>query len=187
MRAAALISTGVSGLVDAAALLPESIPPGARREVLMALLASDQPMLPISTPVSRAINRYMMFGPSATAAQIAFRRADGLAHAAEAARGRGADDARPRPDRCATEPDVPTLVVVGDVDRLTPPVHARRMVAALPHVAEFVLLPETGHMVPLERPAELVDALVRLAGSVGLSGAAVPKRIRPAVRVTPGA
>ena len=75
---------------------------------------------------------------------------------------------------------MPTLVVVGDVDRMTPPVLARRLVAALPHVAEFVLLPETGHMVPLERPAELVDALVRLAGGVGLSGAVLPKRARAA-------
>ena len=75
---------------------------------------------------------------------------------------------------------VPTLVVVGDVDRMTPPVLARRLVAALPRVAEFVLLPETGHMVPLERPAELVDALVRLAGGVGLSGAVIPKRARAA-------
>ena len=63
---------------------------------------------------------------------------------------------------------------------MTPPVHARRMVAALPHVAEFVLLPETGHMAPLERPAELVDAFVRLAGAVGLRGAVLPKRVRAA-------
>jgi pimeloyl-ACP methyl ester carboxylesterase len=75
---------------------------------------------------------------------------------------------------------VPTLVVAGDVDRLTPPVHSRRMVAALPHVAEFVLLSETGHMVPLERPAELVDALVGLAGSVGISGAVASNGVRAA-------
>jgi pimeloyl-ACP methyl ester carboxylesterase len=64
---------------------------------------------------------------------------------------------------------VPTLVVLGELDRLTPPGHSRRMVAALPHVSEFVLLRETGHMVPLERPDELLEALVGLAESVGLS------------------
>jgi pimeloyl-ACP methyl ester carboxylesterase len=48
------------------------------------------------------------------------------------------------------------------------------MVAALPHVAEFVLLRRTGHMTPLERPDELAEALVRLAASVGLEA-------RPAV------
>jgi pimeloyl-ACP methyl ester carboxylesterase len=180
VRAAALISTGLSGLVDAAALLPESIPPGARREVLMALLASDQPLPPLSTPVSRAINRYMLFGPSATAAQIAFLepmvwRMQPKLRAAAARTMRDLDLTAALPSLT-----VPTLVVVGDVDRMTPPVHARLMVAALPHVAAFVLLPETGHMVPLERPAELVDALVGLAGSVGLSGAALPKRVRAA-------
>lgn len=180
VRAAALISIGVSGLIDATALLPESIPAGARREVLMALLATEQPLLPLSTPVSRAINRYMLFGPSATAAQIAFVepmvwRMQPKLRAAAALTMRDLDLTASLPSLTA-----PTLVVVGDVDRLTPPVHARRMVAALPHVAEFVLLPETGHMVPLERPAELTEALVGLAGSVGLSGAVAPKRVRAA-------
>ena len=58
---------------------------------------------------------------------------------------------------------VPTLVVAGDRDRLTPPAHARRIAEALPHPAGLTILEETGHMSPLERPRELADALLTLA------------------------
>jgi len=180
VRAAALISTGISELVGDMALLPGPIPGAARREILRVLLASDQPMLPFSTPMSRALGRHMLFGPSATAAQIAFVepmvwRMQPKLRAAAALTMRDLDLTA-----SLANLTVPTLVVVGDVDRLTPPVHARRMLAALPHVDEFILLPQTGHMVPLERPAELVEALVGLAGSVGLSGAVAPERVRAA-------
>jgi len=176
VRAAALISTGMSDLVDNMALLPGPIPEVARREILRVLLASNQPMLPLSTPVSRALSRHMLFGPHATVAQVAFTEPM-VWRMQPKLRGAAALTMRDL-DLTASLPSltVPTLVVAGDVDRLTPPVHARRMVAALPHVAEFLLLPETGHMVPLERPAELVDSLVALADSVGLRGAVVPKR-----------
>lgn len=49
--------------------------------------------------------------------------------------------------------DVPALVVVGSHDHLTPPVHARRLVGALPR-AELVELPRCGHMPMLERRHE---------------------------------
>ena len=168
VRAVGLISTGVSGLLDDLGLLPASIPVAARREILAPLLAGDQPMIAYSTPLSRALNRYVMFGPEATAAHIAFVepmiwRMHGKLRAAAAVTMRELDLSG-----ALARVDVPALVVVGDSDRLTPPVHARRMVAALPHVAAFVLLERTGHMTPLERPRELCDALVDLAESVGM-------------------
>jgi pimeloyl-ACP methyl ester carboxylesterase len=57
---------------------------------------------------------------------------------------------------------IPTLVVAGDRDRLTPPDHARRIVEELPEPAGLIVLPETGHMSPLERPHELCAALASL-------------------------
>ena len=54
------------------------------------------------------------------------------------------------------------LVVAGERDRLTPPAHARRIAEELPDCAGLIVLPETGHMSPLERPRELSEALVRL-------------------------
>jgi pimeloyl-ACP methyl ester carboxylesterase len=58
---------------------------------------------------------------------------------------------------------VPTLVVAGERDRLTPPAHARRITETLPHPAGLVVLPETGHMSPLERPQEVAAALIELS------------------------
>ena len=58
---------------------------------------------------------------------------------------------------------VPALVMTGAQDRLTPPSHARRMSGELPRLYRLIELPETGHMGPLERPAEVADALRALA------------------------
>jgi pimeloyl-ACP methyl ester carboxylesterase len=58
---------------------------------------------------------------------------------------------------------VPTLVMAGEVDRLTPPSHAHRMAARLPDLTDLIILPATGHMGPLERPAEYSAALRALA------------------------
>jgi pimeloyl-ACP methyl ester carboxylesterase len=58
---------------------------------------------------------------------------------------------------------VPTLVVAGERDRLTPPAHARRIADTLPHPAGLIVLPETGHMSPLERPHEVSKALIELS------------------------
>jgi pimeloyl-ACP methyl ester carboxylesterase len=171
-RAVALISTGVSELIDDLGLLPPSIPVETRRAILAPLLGGDQPLIAVSTPLSRALNRYMMFGPDATAADVAFVepmiwRMHGKLRAGAARTIRELDESA-----ALRSVNVPALVVVGDQDRLTPPVHARKMVEALPQVAEFLVLPRTGHMTLLERPVELADALERLAESVGMSPAA---------------
>lgn len=53
---------------------------------------------------------------------------------------------------------VPTTVVVGARDRMTPPHHARRLIRELPD-GELVELPCTGHQSPLERPEEVTAAI----------------------------
>ena len=58
---------------------------------------------------------------------------------------------------------VPTLVIAGENDRLTPPSHAERIAEALPQLERLIVLPDTGHMGPLERPREVSQALAELA------------------------
>ena len=53
---------------------------------------------------------------------------------------------------------VPTLVVVGSDDHLTPPSCARAMAAAI-RGAELLEVPGAGHLVPLEKPALLNEKL----------------------------
>jgi pimeloyl-ACP methyl ester carboxylesterase len=63
---------------------------------------------------------------------------------------------------------VPTLVLVGDVDRLTPQVSARAMVDALPE-GRILVLAGAGHCAMLERPddfnAEIETFLAEVAGA----------------------
>jgi pimeloyl-ACP methyl ester carboxylesterase len=56
---------------------------------------------------------------------------------------------------------VPTLVVVGARDRLTPPAHGRAIAAALPD-AELVEIADGGHVVILEHPGVITEALTEL-------------------------
>jgi pimeloyl-ACP methyl ester carboxylesterase len=54
-----------------------------------------------------------------------------------------------------------TTLVWGDSDRLIPPVYAQAWKRALP-AAELVSLPEAGHMITIEKPADVAAALKRL-------------------------
>ncbi|WP_431901469.1 alpha/beta fold hydrolase, partial [Nonomuraea sp. bgisy101] len=56
---------------------------------------------------------------------------------------------------------VETLVLVGALDRLTPPVHSRRIAGALPS-ARLVVVPGAGHMVGLENPTAVGVELAAL-------------------------
>jgi pimeloyl-ACP methyl ester carboxylesterase len=67
---------------------------------------------------------------------------------------------RDRPDSTAFLPSlgVPTLVVVGEQDALTPPADSEAMAAAIPG-ARLVRVPGAGHLAPMERPKAVAEAL----------------------------
>ena len=62
----------------------------------------------------------------------------------------------------------PTLVMCGDADQLTPP-ECSREIAQLIKGAEFVMLRECGHMLTMERPAEVNAALLRWLEGLALA------------------
>jgi pimeloyl-ACP methyl ester carboxylesterase len=55
---------------------------------------------------------------------------------------------------------VPTTVLVGSRDRLTPPARSRTLVDTIPR-ARLVTMPDRGHMLPLEDPDAVADEIVR--------------------------
>lgn len=57
---------------------------------------------------------------------------------------------------------VPTAVVVGDADAVTPPEQSRRAHRSIPAVLRgaFTLVPEAGHALPLQAPAALAAAVM---------------------------
>jgi pimeloyl-ACP methyl ester carboxylesterase len=58
--------------------------------------------------------------------------------------------------------EVPVWIVVGESDLLTPVAHTTRLMELLPH-AESTILPDTGHMIELERNEEVTEGIRRLA------------------------
>lgn len=71
--------------------------------------------------------------------------------------------------------DVPAAVLVGDRDRLTPPPCAESIAGALPG-AGLTVFPGAGHMLLLERPAEVSEALVAITERAARSTPAERKR-----------
>ena len=161
----ALMNTGLEGLVSAARLLPPWLP--ARLAAWIshdAFLGNPLPFPALSNPVTIAAIRYIAFGPAGTVGQIAFYETmlAGCEPRVRAAAGVSMSTmdllhALPRID-------VPVLVVAGAEDRLTPPTHAERIAAAVPQLDDLIVMARTGHMAPLERPAQLSQTLASFAG-----------------------
>ncbi|WP_407560599.1 alpha/beta fold hydrolase [Streptomyces sp. 184] len=63
--------------------------------------------------------------------------------------------------------DRPGLVLVGDRDMVTPPAHSERIAARLPD-APFEVVGHAGHLVMLERPDRVNDALAALLARAGV-------------------
>jgi len=61
---------------------------------------------------------------------------------------------------------LPTLVIVGEEDTVTPPDGARRMTAAIPG-ARLVVVPAAAHVPPVEQPAETTTAIREFLRVVG--------------------
>ncbi|MEU5715421.1 alpha/beta hydrolase [Streptomyces sp. NPDC020403] len=153
-----LCSTGSSRLTAESLVLP--IRAGAfRTRMTRAVLGARAPLGPV-TGVSKAILKYATMGRAS-----APERVDACARIVHAC---------PRGARVAwghvlAELDVeagiqelrlPTAVIAGTEDRLTPPVHARTIEAALPQSLGLTELAGAGHMTPVEAP-EVVTAKLR--------------------------
>ncbi|MGK5627723.1 alpha/beta fold hydrolase [Streptomyces sp. URMC 123] len=113
-------------------------------------------------PVARAVTD-RWFTPTFAAAQPAIvdwsvqmvRSTDPGCYAASC-EALAAFDARAELGRIA----VPTLVLVGAEDRVTPPADARELVAGI-RDAGFALVPGAAHLTPVEQPAAVTDLLAR--------------------------
>jgi len=55
----------------------------------------------------------------------------------------------------------PTLLLLGELERMTPPAGAREVGAGIPG-ARTVILPRTGHMMMVEQPDQTIDALAEI-------------------------
>jgi pimeloyl-ACP methyl ester carboxylesterase len=175
VSAAGLLCTGlVDLLTEHLVFRPPRIPAAVFRPISAYVLGAPGSIPSFSPSLLDVVIRYVAFGPTAGPAQVAFYERmlrecppDVRAGTAVAMSNMDLLDGLPRLT-------VPALVLAGSQDRLTPPAHARRIAAALPNPAEVVELPRTGHMAPLERPAEVNYWLRALAARA--HGTAPPVR-----------
>ncbi|WP_406451075.1 alpha/beta hydrolase [Streptomyces sp. NBC_00876] len=156
--AALLCSTGSSRLIAESLVVP--LRPGAvRTRMTRAILGARAPLGPV-TPLSRRILKYgtMGAGSAPDRVDVCARIVHDCPRAARVAWGQVLADLDL--DEGVRELRVPTAVIAGTDDRLTPPVHARAIAAALPDCLGLTELAGLGHMTPVEAP-EAVTAKIR--------------------------
>jgi pimeloyl-ACP methyl ester carboxylesterase len=163
--AAAMLNTGVGELLAEQLLVPvpalaqlvnRLIPP-------TVFLGSSAPLPRFSTPLSYALIRYVAFGRAASPAQIAFFERMLVACPPDVRADVGMAMSEMDLYGALANLTVPVLVVAGADDKLTPPSHAKRIAESVPNLHRLVVLEDTGHMGPLERPREITEAVVELA------------------------
>ncbi|MFF5534036.1 alpha/beta fold hydrolase [Streptomyces cinerochromogenes] len=164
-----LCSTGSSRLVAEARVVP--LRAGrARTWITGRVLGSRAPLGPV-TPLAMRVLKYATMGAGSApdrveaCARIVHACPRAVRHAWSAVLA-GLDL-----DHDVRQLHPPTAVVQGTDDRLTPPVHARALAAALPHCVGVTELPGIGHMTPIEAPEPVTGRIRELVGTY-VTGAA---------------
>ncbi|WP_419995648.1 alpha/beta fold hydrolase [Streptomyces boninensis] len=168
--ATVLCSTGASRLRLESKVFPIRVK-ALRKLAHRVMLQTKAPMGPV-TPVAKRLLKYVTLGPDATPEQL-----DACARIVHSC------PRRPRGewgrvlagldlDAEVRRMPVPTAVIQGTSDRLTPAVHARRIEAALPQSEGLTELPRRGHMTPIEATDDVLALIRRMVKAHGPAGQA---------------
>ncbi len=123
--------------------------------------------------------RWLVFGQRAEPAWVSLTTAMvGAAPLCAIGGFRPAVGRQSRVDALTAMRRLPAAVLVGGRDRLTPRACAETIATALPH-AEHIVIEDAGHMLPIERPDEVTEAIARVIGAVRRRPG---RRIRRALR-----
>ncbi|MGW7194359.1 alpha/beta fold hydrolase, partial [Streptomyces sp. NPDC054838] len=161
VAAALLCSTGSARLVAEALVLP--VRAGrARTRITGAILGSRAPLGPV-TPLGKRVLRYATMGPDSTPEQVeaCARIVHGCPTGVRYAWSQVLAGLDLEANLAALT--VPTAVIGGTEDRLTPIPHSRALAAALPDCAGLTELPGKGHMTPIEAPEAVTRVIRELA------------------------
>ncbi|MFF9793102.1 alpha/beta fold hydrolase [Streptomyces bacillaris] len=168
-----LCSTG-SGRLTAEATVVPLRPSAFRTRLTTAILGAKAPLGPVN-PVSKRILKYATMGAGSAPGRV--DTCARIVHACprRARVGWGRVLAELEVTAEVRELRVPTAVIAGTDDRLTPPVHARAIAAALPVGLGLTELAGTGHMTPVEAPeavtAKLRELTTRYVATTGVTEA----------------
>jgi pimeloyl-ACP methyl ester carboxylesterase len=164
--AAALVGTSGGGLAEVAWGLPARVADRIRAALPAALernrRGEDAGRRPLPQPFLRAL----LFGRGAD--PTAVRKALDVYSSCSAHTVADFFETFALHDRIAALAalsEVPVTILVGTEDRICPLAHSRALAAALPN-ARLRVYPGAGHMVQLERPADVSSELVALTAAV---------------------
>ncbi|TXG92002.1 alpha/beta hydrolase [Rhodococcus rhodnii] len=164
VHAVLLASTATDSLVADSALIP--LPPRFPRipqPVGRAIIGSTIPFG--SAPFAARAVKYVALSPTATREQVEFCRSIVTACHPRARGGWGTALSALDVREGLHNLSVPTSVVVGTRDRLTPQTHARRLAATLDearHLDDLIVLDGVGHMSTVEAPDAVNEEILRL-------------------------
>ncbi|HEV7194854.1 MAG TPA: alpha/beta hydrolase [Pedococcus sp.] len=121
-------------------------------------LAARLPRIPVGRLVTTRGQRHLLFGVDADPEHVRLTR-EQVASTTLPTMGRffAALNEHDEAAALAGFAGVPTVILVGDRDKLTPPRHSRTLAELVPH-AELVVLPGRGHMLGYEATDEVVAA-----------------------------
>lgn len=167
-RGAALLSTGLDELTAQTAV---TLPLPGPFETVQGRLADIVLGAPFSlqgTPpaIARLGVELIALGPHADPADVELTTRMALDCRTRARAGCGRAMARMSLLHAVDDLTVPTIVVAGGRDLMTPIAHAERIEAALPRSLGLRVDPQAGHMTPLESPDLVNDSLRELAAAV---------------------
>lgn len=164
LEACLLASTGLGDLITQSVVLrtPERMT-GLRDPLGRLLLGAELPMPNTPTPLGDAAVRYVAMSQGASPARVAFVRRMVLSSNPRARGAAGRSIAELDLWHALDSLTVPTTVLTGAADKMTPPALAHRLADSLPNLADLIELEGVGHMAPIESPAPVNQAIRALS------------------------
>ena len=160
-----MTNTGIGDLVSETLLIrtPERLN-RVRQPIARLLLSASTPIPRVRTPISAAAVRYIALSPGASHAQVAFCERMVMECDPGVRGGFGRSLSELDLYETLQHLKLPTTVIAGAADRLTPPSHADRLADQLPHLVANITIPAVGHMGPVEAPGPTTAAIRDMVG-----------------------
>ncbi|MFH8490565.1 alpha/beta fold hydrolase [Streptomyces longisporoflavus] len=152
-----LCSTGSARLVAESLVLP--LRAGwLRTRLTRSVLGAKAPLGPV-TPMARKLLKYATMGPGSAPerVEVCARIVHGCPRVVRYRWSHVLDEVAL--DAGVLELTVPTAVIAGTADRMTPVAGARRIAGMLPDSLGITELPGLGHMTPVEAPEAITDKI----------------------------
>lgn len=166
LSGAVLVNTGMGDLLTETLVVRMPTAFGRLKQTIGRYAMSARvPMPTVPTPIAFRGMRYVAMSKYASPARVAFCENMLLTCSAEARGACGNTMSRMDLHASVASISVPTIVIAGALDKLTPVAHARRMAETLPQLVEVVEIPRSGHMSPVEAPEVVTEKLRALAES----------------------